>query len=124
MTIMEAITHFDHLTHNQISVPVKVVWLSGLDGLVHREILSTHKGAGPAAFSGYSADTDTDTRLLIPHPYDEIYRWYLEMKTWDTLGEMDRYNNAAQKYNMALLTYMDYINRNFTPIGVGSLRLV
>lgn len=124
MTIMEAITHFDSLTHNQISVPVKVVWLSSLDGLVHREILATHEGAGPQVFSGYSAGTDTDTQLLIPHPYDEIYRWYLEMKTWDTLGEMDKYNNAAQKYNMALLSYMDYINRTYKPVGISTLRLV
>ncbi len=124
MTIAEAITHFDGLTHNQISVPVKVVWLSTLDSLIHRETLSTHEGTTPQVFSGYSADTDPDTQLLIPHPYDEIYRWYLELKTWDTLGEMDKYNNAAQKYNTVLLSYMDHINRTYRPKSVGGLRLV
>lgn len=124
MTISQAITHFDSLTHNHISVPVKVVWLSTLDCLVHREILATHEGTEPREFAGYSAGTDLDTQLLIPHPYDELYRWYLEMKVWDTLNEMAKYNNAAQKYNTVLLSYMDYINRSHTPRGMSSLRLV
>ena len=124
MTIMEAITHFDSLTHNQIGIPVKVVWLSILDSLIYGEILVTHEGALSGEFSGYSADTDPDTQLLVPHPYDEIYRWYLEMKTWDTLGEMDKYNNAAQKNNTVMLSYMDLINRTHRPKGISGLHLV
>ncbi len=124
MTIYEAIDHFDNLTHNQLPLPTKVYWLSLLDCHIHRDILSTHADCAPANFSGYTPDTDIQTVLLVPHPYDEIYRWYLEMKTWDTLGEMAKYNNAAQKYNTLLLSFMDYINRTRKPLGNAELRLV
>ena len=50
-------------------------------------------------FKGYPETVDLDTKLRIPWPYDEIYRWYLEMKISDANGEMVRYNNAMAKYN-------------------------
>lgn len=124
MTISQAITHFDTLTPNQIGIPIKVAWLSSLDSQIHREILSTHEGTVPVSFTGYTAETDVDTPLLVPHPYDGIYRWYLEMMVWDTLSETAKYNNAAQKYNTALISYMDHINRTHTPRGSRGLRLV
>ncbi len=124
MTIYEAVEHFDSLTHNQLPLPTKVYWLSLLDSHIYRSVLSTHKGCAPESFNGYTAATDTQTALLVPHPYDEIYRWYLEMKTWDTLGEMAKYNNAAQKYNTILLGFMDYINRTRKPLGQSGLRLL
>lgn len=124
MTISQAVSHFDTLTPNQIGLPVKVAWLSRLDGQICKEVLSTHEGTAPADFAGYTAATDVDTVLLVPHPYDEIYRWYLEMMVWDTMSEMAKYNNAAQKYNTALVSYMDHINRTCTPKGCRRLRLV
>lgn len=124
MTIYEAIDHFDSLTHNQLPLPTKVYWLSLLDSHIFRDILSTHAECIPERFFGYTPDTDIQTVLLVPHPHDEIYRWYLEMKTWDTLGEMEKYNNAAQKYNTCLLSFMDYINRTRKPLGSAELRLV
>ena len=120
MTIAQAIAHFDALTPNQLPVPVKVRWLSQLDGLLFRETLCP---GGEAGFSGYDADTDISTVLLVEHPYDEIYRWYLEMKTWDTLGEMTKYNNATQKYNAAMVAWADEQNRNRMP-QARPLRLV
>lgn len=121
MTIAQAIDHFDSLTCNQIERNVKITWLSLLDGLIQEECLSCHQSVLP--FPGYDASTDPGTVLLVPHPYDEIYRWYLEMKTWDTLGEIPKYNNAAQKYNSALVAYMDYVNRTSAP-QASALRLV
>lgn len=123
MTISQAIDHFDCLTCNQIDKNVKITWLSLLDGLIYKECLCCHQPENARPFPGYNSSTNPGTTLLVPHPYDEIYRWYLEMKTWDTLGEIPKYNNAAQKYNTALVAYMDYVNRTSVP-QASALRLV
>ena len=114
MTIAQALDTVDRLTANQVDAGHKVAWLSTLDGTVHQEILAPHGAAG--TFPGYPPGTDMDTVLLVPPPYDVVYRWYLEMLIHDANGEMTRYNNAAEKYNAALLAYADYVNRT-TPVA-------
>ena len=99
MTIREAIELVDRLKPNQYGSADKLRWLSELDGVVWHEIWSAHETAVPA-FAGYGPETDLDgTALLIGWPYDEIYRWYLEMKIDDANGEMKKYKNSAAKYN-------------------------
>ena len=97
MTIREAIELVDRLKPNQYGSADKLRWLSELDGVVWHEIWSAHETVVPA-FAGYGPETDLDgTALLIGWPYDEIYRWYLEMKIDDANGEMTKYNNSAAK---------------------------
>lgn len=142
MTIREAIEAVDRLTPNQYENIDKVRWLSELDGVVYLEIEQAHLKGEPAcapwvrtrdpldrewfgckavsesdteAFTGYSESVDLDTRLRIPWPYDEIYRWYLEMKISDANGEMTRYNNAMTKYNAYYTAYTDFYNRTNMP---------
>ena len=68
------------------------------------------------AFAGYTPEADLDgTVLLIEWPYDEIYRWYLEMKIDDANGEMTKYNNSAAKYNMYYQAYQNAYNRAHLP---------
>ena len=57
------------------------------------------------------------TALLIGWPYDEIYRWYLEMKIDDANGEMTKYNNSAAKYNTYYQAYQNAYNRAHMPKG-------
>lgn len=142
MTIREAIETVDRLTPNQYENIDKVRWLSELDGVVYLEIEQAHQKGEPAcepwvrtrdpldrewcgckavsesdteAFTGYPETVDLDTRLRIPHPYDEIYRWYLEMKIADANGEMIRYNNAMTKYNAYYTAYQGFYNRSNMP---------
>jgi len=116
MTIREAIDRLDRLTPNQYDNEEKVRWLSELDGVAHREILTQLEGDVPE-FSGYGTDCDMDgTELLIPWPYDEIYRWYLEMKIADANGEIARCNNAAAKYNQYYTAYENDCRRRTMPV--------
>lgn len=142
MTIREAIEAVDRLTPNQYENIDKVRWLSELDGVVYLEIEQAHQKGEPAcapwvrtrdpldrewrgcqavpksdteAFTGYPETVDLDTKLRIPWPYDEIYRWYLEMKISDANGEMTRYNNAMTKYNAYYTAYTDFYNRTNMP---------
>lgn len=141
MTIREAIEAVDRLTPNQYENIDKVRWLSELDGVVYLEIEKTHASRNPVCepwvrtrdpfdrewcgctqpvqeeqtFAGYPEAVDLDTVLRVPWPYDEIYRWYLEMKIADANGEMTRYNNAMAKYNAYYTAYQDFYNRTNMP---------
>ena len=121
MTIREAIETTDKLLPNQYTEAEKIRWLSQLDGLVHREIVLSHRGVTPGteAFRGYKEDDDYDTELLVPYPYDEVYRWWLETKIDESNGETVKANIAGQKYNAAYQTYQDYYNRTHMPLSYG-----
>ena len=115
MTIREALETVDRLKPNQYGSADKLRWLSELDGAVYREILTQHEMDVPA-FACYTPEADLDgTVLLIEWPYDEIYRWYLEMKIDDANGEMAKYNNSAAKYNMYYQAYQNAYNRAHLP---------
>lgn len=124
MTLSQAISRGDALADNQIPFGQKVAWLSHLDGTIHREILETHAQTAGRAFSGYGGDAAPDTELLTPFPYDELYPWYLETRIHEAHGETRRYNDAVQKYNAALLSYCDFVNRSATPLGRQAVALV
>ncbi len=116
MTIDQAISQVDALTFNQIDAPAKRAWLERLDALIRTEVHGAHIGC--------ASEPDGEDALLVPAPYDELYRWYLEMHIHDANGELVKYNNAAAKYNAALLAYMDYVNRTYPSKGVTALTLV
>lgn len=116
MTIRQVIEQVDLLTANQIPMEQKVMWLSDLDGRVAGEVYAGRETVRDIPFSGYDADTDLETGLLIQAPYDEVYRWWLEMKIQDVNGEIVRYNNAAQKYNLAMQDFMNYVTRTYPPV--------
>lgn len=111
MKIREAIETVDRLLSNQYETPDKVRWLSELDGIVYRDIICTHEHEKePEPFMGYGEDVDLETQLLIPWPYDEIYRWYLGMKICDANGETTKYSNEAAKYNSYYQGYFNAYN--------------
>lgn len=101
MKILEAITRVDALKPNAYSQSDKVGWLSTLDGTVKKEIIDLHVGGG-GAFSGYDPDTDLQTELLIPFPYDDIYIKWLEAQIDYYNGEYGKYNNSITMFNTLL----------------------
>lgn len=116
MTIDQAISQVDALTFNQIDAAAKRAWLARLDALIRTEVHGAHTGCPDAP--------ESEDALLVPAPYDALYRWYLEMHIHDANGELLKYNNAAAKYNAALLAYMDYVNRTYPSKGVSALKLI
>ena len=100
MRIREAIETIDRLMPNQYGEEDKVHWLSELDGIADREVFRAHeREEDTGEFTGYPPGVDLATILLLPSPYEDIYRWYLEMKICVANGELTKYNNAAAKYN-------------------------
>lgn len=116
MTIHEAIEQIDELKPNIYSEPVKIRWLSELDGLIFKGIISTHEGA-PETFEGYTPTTDPDTELIAEAPYDCIYLHYLERQIDYWNGEYGRFNNSNAVYQVDYQEYYRWYNSTHMPLG-------
>ena len=117
MTIIEAISRIDALKHNTYTQTDKVQWLSRMDWMVKRHIIDTHEGADKITFTGYDDNTDLQTELLVPAPYDETYLRWMEAQIDYHNGEYGKYNNSIDMFNTAYKGYQDYYNRTHMPIG-------
>ena len=115
MTLMEALHRIDAIKPNSYTQEEKIKWLSTLDGIIKAEIIDTHEGGENIVFNGYTEETDLNATLLVPHPYDEIYLFWLESKIDYWNGEIGKYNNSISMYNEAYATYQKYYNRKNMP---------
>lgn len=68
-------------------------------------------------FSGYTEETDPDTVLIVPAPWDALYLYWLEAQIDYYNGEMDRYNNAAGRFTLAQQEFIDHYHRTHRPIS-------
>ena len=117
MTIIEAINRIDALVHNTYTQIDKVLWLSTLDAMVKTHIIDTHEGAENVTFTGYDENTNLQTELLMPAPYDEAYLRWIEAQIYYTNGEYDKYNNAIDMFTTPYTGYQNNYNRKHMPIG-------
>ena len=120
MTINEAITQIDSLKVNTYTPADKIGWLSRADSMIKRNIIDTHEGGEAEKFAGYTEETDLETVLLVPEPYDELYIRYLEAQIDYTNGEYAKYNNSILMFNAAYEAYASYYNRNNMPKNGGN----
>lgn len=116
MTIIEAIALVDNLKPNTYTQDDKIRWLSKLDGVVKAEIIDTHEGGSEVSFMGYDENTPHDTVLLVPAPYDDIYRFWLEAQIDYTNADFDKYNNSSMRYNAEYSAFERHYNRTHKPI--------
>lgn len=119
MKIIEAINRLDSLLFNTYDQIDKVKWLSNLDSMVKRHVIDTHEGAEDVIFTEYDGDTDPQTELLIPAPYDEVYLRWLEAQIHYHNGEYDKYNNAILMFNTVYETYQAFYARGHRPLNRG-----
>lgn len=117
MKIIEAIRKIDSLKHNTYSQNDKIGWMSDLDWIVKREVIDTHEGAEQVHFTGYGENTDQQTVLLIPAPYDTAYLLWMEAQIDYYNGEYGKYNNAMEMFNETFEGFKNYYNRNHMPKG-------
>lgn len=118
MTIMEAIQRLNSLVGNTYQQEEKIEWLSRVDSRIKQTIIDTHED--PVAFSGYDADTPTDTALLACPPYDELYLRWMEAQVFYHNGEFKKYNNAIILFNTAFEDFQNFYNRTHMPKNAGS----
>lgn len=116
MTIQNAIDRIDSLLFNTYSPEDKVEWLSRLDGTVKQQIIDNHEGSDAVVFEGYTPETDKNTILLVPAPYDEIYLRWMEAQIHYHNAEFDKFNNAIVMYNTAFENFHSYYIRTHKPV--------
>jgi hypothetical protein len=117
MKIADAIARIDELKHNTYSYSQKVGWLSRVDAMIKKHIIDTHKGSEKITFNGYTADTDPQTVLLAPEPFDEMYLRWMEAQIDYHNGEYGKYNQSIQMFKAEYNGYERWYNRNNMPIG-------
>lgn len=117
MKISDAIAQLDGLKHNVYNYSDKVAWLSRLDTMVKKHIIDSHEGGESIAFTGYTAETDPQTELLVPEPFDGMYLRWLEAQIDYYNGEYERYNQAMAMFEAEYNGYERWYNRKHMPIG-------
>ena len=117
MKIIEAINMIDGIKPNTFTQAEKLAWLSTLDEMIKKEIIDTQEGAEVVDFAGYDENTDIESALLVPAPYDEIYLFWMESKIDYWNGEKGRYNNSITMFNNAYAAYQEFYNRMHKPLG-------
>lgn len=115
MTINAAIEAVDALQPNAFGREEKIAWLSRAEGIVKTQILDICEDS--PEFSGYTGETDPETMLLVPAPFDEIYLRYIQAQMDSANGEIVRYSNSAALYNNLLDAYRNHYIRTHTPVG-------
>ena len=119
MTIIEAINMIDAHKPNTYTDVEKIRWLSELDGIIKADIIDTHEGGSDISFNGYNDETEIDTKLIVPAPYDNIYLKWLESKIDYANAEYGKYNNSSTAYNNAYSAFERYYNRTHMPVQRG-----
>ena len=117
MNIRDVLTQVDSNLGNTYGQKEKIGWLSQLDQRVKTLIIDTHEGAENVTFNGYREDTDPDTALLVPAPFDEMYLRWLEAQIYYRDHEEERYNNAIDTFNVLWAEFRNYYNRQHMPLG-------
>ncbi len=111
MRALEAIALLDALLPNSYEQELKLRWLSELDGMIYRELLSWYEGA-PEKAPGALGEED---ELLVASPYDGLYADYMAAMIHLHDAEFERYANAMLRYNSAYSAFAADYNRKHMP---------
>lgn len=122
MTIIGAINQIDSLKPNTYSVKQKIQWLSQLDAIVKRQVIDAHDGSEQISFDGYDENTDVNTVLLMPAPFDIAYLYWLEAQVHYAYEDIDMYNSSILMFNTHFMEYKADYKRNHTAKGNGRFR--
>lgn len=114
MTINEAIEIVDELKPNSYSNDSKIKWLSTLDSTIKLNILNNYSENEGSTFNGYDGETDLDTVLLAPEPFDQMYIFFLQMQIDYYNEDYTRYNNSKAMYENQYNIFENWYNRNRT----------
>lgn len=124
MNINDAIAQIDRSKPNTVDRADKIAWLDRLDRMAIIEVFGTHEGAEEYEdFAGYGPETDGDTVLLIPAPFDAVYISWMESQIDYRQAEYDRYGNSAAMFSSQYAAFADFWNRTHEPNG-GTMKFI
>ena len=122
MTIIDAIGQINNLKQNTYSQNQKIDWLSRLEALVKLLVIDTHEGGESITFDGFTPETDLNTRLIMPEPFDQAYIYWLEAQIHYANEDIDMYNSAITMFNTAFDSFKAYYKQTHVPKNCGRFR--
>ena len=117
-TINEVIAAVDRVKINPYSEEEKYSWISELDGMVRRLVLQE------SAVVKYRYPDDGDTELVVPYPYDGIYKHWLEAKIDYYDKRFEDYNNSTAMFYALYDDYKKAYIRENMPKSHGGIKNV
>lgn len=118
MTIRQAIDEFTGRVAVSVDEGILIKWLSRCETILDRQIVQRYRCA-QEPFSGFDEDTDDDTQLLAPEPYDSLYGYWLEAQMHYTNADIDRYNNAIAMFNTEVSAFRrEYLKQHRPRSGI------
>ena len=118
MTIDMAINQVDDLFPNSYERKQKVEWLSRLESMIYRTVISLHEG-DDEPFVPFTDDTPGDTELTMQEPYTEGYINWLQAQICFANQEIDKYNSAIVLFNTSLDGFKAEYVRGHVPKAAG-----
>lgn len=113
MTVNEAITYADTIKPNAISQAIKLRWLSQVEGRIAEEIMLMSPAEGKTYF--YTAD-DLGKELLVDHPHDDIYTWWLQAQIDLANEEYDKAQATMDMFNATWAGYLRWFCNLYDPV--------
>lgn len=123
MRVSEAISAADELRPgNKVDIAAKRRWLEALDGKIYENIICNHEGR--EAYTKPSNYVFDDSEMIVSGAHSELYVWYLVSQIDAALGETERYNTSAERYNSLYRDFSASYTRGHIPINNYKLRNV
>lgn len=117
MTIEKVLNWLDDAQPNQISREEKIGWLSSLDSEIWEKVIRTHEGWEDIRKPHYDEGTDEGTELIVPEPFDRLYKNWMAAQLDYAYEEVGRYNNHISTFNKEFQEYANWYNRGHMAIG-------
>ena len=106
MTASEAIARAKEIRQGSIGYSQYLSWLNVIEGRVQTELLEKNTDE----VIKYTEETDA-SELIIPHPYDEVYIFYLCAMTDFANEEMELYSADAQAFDSRFEDFKKYYSK-------------
>jgi len=113
MKISDVINWVDEVKPNAFPDPVKVEWLSALDGRIAANVFLL----APLEMEmlPYVYPRDMDMELLVHPPHDDIYSLWLQAKVDEANGEYKKFHNTSQIFNAHYTDFVRWFADTYNP---------
>lgn len=96
-----------------------MVWLNEIEGKVQTDIMlldpAVNEDGTVTGLVEYDVTTDMDTELIVPFPWNKLYRYFMLMSIDLYNGEFQRYGNSFAQFNEAYEEYAAWYAQNIAP---------
>lgn len=116
MTVNDVINEVNNLKPNDYGNEEKIKWLQRLDQQIKQEVCDTHRYNDGESEPDVTTAYTTDTVLLVPAPYDELYVHFLSAQIDYYNREYDGFNATNSMYEACFSSFRNRYNQTHRPL--------